>query len=83
VLAGLNETTFVEDRRLYADDLTAANAWLTRLGAGESPTVIAAEILAPATTKQFTYYWRQGAWGDLEREALDTLQDTIRRRLNS
>ena len=33
----LNETTFVEDRRLNADDLAAANAWLTRLGAGESP----------------------------------------------
>lgn len=79
----LNETTYVEDRRLYADDLAAVNAWLTRLGAGESPSVIAAEILAPATAKQFTDYWRQGVWGDLESAALNTLQDTIRRQLDS
>lgn len=79
----LNETTFVEDRRLYADDLTAANAWLTKLGVGESPDVVAAEILAPATAKQFTDYWRQGVWGDLESAALNTLQDAIRRRLDS
>jgi hypothetical protein len=77
----LNETTFVEDRRLYADDHAAANGWLTRLAAGEPPTVVAAEILAPATAKQFTDYWRQGTWGDLESAALNTLQDTIRRRL--
>lgn len=77
----LNETTFVEDRRLYADDLTVAHAWLTRLGAGESPAVIAAEILAPTTAKQFTDYWRQGVCGDAESAALNTLQKTIRRRL--
>jgi len=78
----LNETTFVEDRRLYAADLAAANTWLTRLEAGEPSGAIAAEILAPATAKQFTDYWRQGVWGDLESAALNTLQDTIRRQLD-
>ena len=79
----LNETTFVEDRRLFAADLAAANAWLTRLDAGEPPSAIAAEILAPGTAKQFTDYWRQGVWGDLESTALSTLQNTIRRQLDS
>lgn len=77
-----SETTFVEDRRLYADDLAAANTWLARLDAGEPPDEIAAEILAPATAKQFTDYWRQGVWGDMESTALNTLQDTIRRQLH-
>ncbi len=79
----LNETTFAEDRRLYSDDLTAATAWLTRLRAGDSPFAIAAEILAPATAKQFTDYWRQGVWGDTESAALNTLQGKIRHQLNS
>lgn len=79
----LSETTVVEDRRLYADDLAAANAWLARLIAGELPAAIATEISAPATAKQFTDYWRQGVWGDLESTALSTLQNTIRRQLDS
>lgn len=79
----LYETTVVEDRRLYGADLAAANAWLARLSTGEQPAAIAAEILAPATAKQFTDYWRQGVWGDLESTALSTLQSTIRRQLVS
>lgn len=78
----LNETTFVEDRCLFAADLAAADAWLARLDAGEPPDAIAAEILAPGTAKQFTDYWRQGVWGDLESAALNTLQDTIQRQLD-
>lgn len=77
----LAETTSAEDRHLYAGDLAAANAWLTRLAAGEPPTAIAAEILDPATAKQFTDYWRRGVWGDLESTALDALQKSIRREL--
>ena len=79
----LNETTFAEDRRLYASDLAVATAWLIRLDSGEASDAIAADILAPATAKQFTDYWRQGAWGDLESSALDTLQNTIRSQLDS
>jgi len=77
----LRETAFVEDRHLYLDDLAAANRWLTRLGAGEAATSIAAEIIAPATAKHFTDYWRQGVWGDLESTALETLQRAIRQQL--
>lgn len=79
----LSDTTFVEDRRLYTDDLVAANVWLNRLRDGESAAVIAATILEPSTAKQFTDYWRQGVWGDMESEALSALQEKIRRQLNS
>lgn len=79
----LAETTVIADRRLYADDLAAANKWQTRLSAGEPPTAIAAEILAPATAKQFTDYWREGVWGELESTAVDTLQKAIRKQLGS
>ncbi len=77
----LSETTFPEDRRLYSDDIAAAEGWLTRLRSGEPPTTVAAEILAPATAKQFTDYWRQGVWGDMESTALQRLQDVVRQRL--
>ena len=76
----LSDTTYVEDKRLYADDLKVANMWLNRLGNGESANVIATQILEPATAKQFTDYWRQGVWGDMESAALSALQEKIRQR---
>lgn len=76
----LAETTFVQDRRLYADDIAAATAWLVRLKKGGEASTIATEILEPATTKQFTDYWRQGVWGEIESKALSTLKDRIRER---
>jgi hypothetical protein len=77
----LAETTYLDDRRLYTDDLATAKAWLARLGTGDPPTAIAAEILAPATAKQFTDYWRKGVWGDMQSAGLNTLQTLIRREI--
>ena len=74
----LSETTFIEDRRLYASDVAAAANWLARLRGGELAPSIANEILEPATAKQFTDYWRQGIWGEMESAALGKLQDDIR-----
>lgn len=81
--ACLSETTFAEDRRLYASDIAAAAAWLSRLQGGEQAPAIADEILEPATAKQFTDYWRQGLWGERESKALMDLQDSIRNRAGS
>lgn len=77
----LSETTFFEDRCLYASDLAAAANWLARLHGGERAPSIANEILEPATAKQFTDYWRQGVWGERESAALMDLQDSIRSKL--
>lgn len=74
----LSETTFVEDRSLYTSDIAAATNWLTRLHEGEQASSIMNEILEPATAKQFTDYWRQGIWGEMESTALSTLQDDVR-----
>ena len=76
----LTETTFVEDRRLYASDVAVAANWLARLHGGEQASLVANEILEPATAKQFTDYWRQGAWGERESAALSNLQDDIRKK---
>lgn len=78
--ACLSETTFSEDRRLYAGDIAAATIWLTRLQEGEQAPLVAGEILQPITAKQFTDYWRQGRWGERESKALMDLQDSIRNR---
>ena len=74
----MSETTFSEDRRLYADDIASAAARLARLQKGEQAPSIADEILEPATAKQFTDYWRQGVWGERESKALMDLQNSIR-----
>lgn len=79
----LSETTFSEDRSLYASDIAAATTWLTRLRGGEQASSIADEILEPATAKQFTDYWRQGIWGERESKALMDLQECIRNRASS
>lgn len=77
----LSETSFAEDRPIYADDIAAATDWLTRLHKGEQASSVAHEILEPATAKQFTDYWRQGVWGEMESAALDALQGYIRESL--
>lgn len=77
----LDETNFVEDRHLYADDIAVAVDWLNRLQAGTQAVVIASQILESSTSKHFTEYWRQGAWGEMESKALADLQSNIRSKL--
>jgi hypothetical protein len=73
----MSETTFAEDKNLYAGDIASAAAWLARLEAGEQASLIADEIIEPATSKHFTDYWRQGIWGEWQSKALADLQDSI------
>lgn len=71
------ETTFANDRSVYAQDLMAAMGWLAALRAGTSAADVAAEINSPQTDKQFGDYWRQGEWGDKQAAALKKLQSSV------
>jgi hypothetical protein len=73
------ETTYSEDRSLYAMDIAAATGWLVRLHQGESIDGVVAQILDSSTNKQFTDYWRKGKWGELESRGLSELQQELTR----
>jgi len=72
-----SETTYVQDRPLYATDIAVAVGWLVRLREGALPNEVRADIVDSATTKHFADYWKQGTWGEIEVLALKMLQDEI------
>lgn len=73
-----SETTYTQDRSIYASDIATAVGWLVKLDQGEAPDDVAKIIIDSSTTKGFTDYWRQGHWGDLEARALNDLQSWIK-----
>lgn len=75
-----HETTYAQDKALYANDIAMAVGWLVKLHQCEAPKDVATAIVDSSTTKYFTDYWKSGHWGGLEAEALKHLQDTIRSR---
>ena len=72
-----SDTTFANDRSIYAKDLAAAMGWIFELKAGTDIKSIRDQILSPTTDKHFGDYWRQGDWGDKEAAALKKLKDSI------
>lgn len=74
----LSETTYAQDRPIYASDMATAASWLVRLHQNQSPADVANIIIDSSTTKYFTDYWRQGDWGKLQAKALKELQDSIK-----
>ena len=74
-----SETTYAQDRSLYANDIATAVGWLVRLHQGAIADEVARDIVNSSTTKHFTDYWKQGSWGDLEAQAVKELQEAIRK----
>lgn len=72
-----SETTFANDRPIYAQDLAAAMGWIVELKDGVNAKKIVEKILSLGTAKHFGDYWRQGDWGDKEAKALKKLKDSI------
>ena len=72
-----SNTTFSNDRSVYAQDLVAAMGWIVELRSGTDVEIVRDRILSPATEKHFGDYWRQGDWGDKESNALKQLKDSI------
>ena len=73
-----SNTTFANDRSVYAKDLAIAMGWIAELRAGAGVKNVRDEILSPTTDKHFGDYWRQGNWGNKEASALKELKDNIR-----
>lgn len=73
-----SETTYAEDRSIYATDIAVAVGWLVKLHQGQAPNDITNLIVESSTNKYFTDYWRRGMWGELEAKALDDLQSWIK-----
>jgi len=74
------ETTFAQDRPIFAKDIAAAASWIVELQRGEEPEVVIEKILSTETDKQFGDYWRNGEWGDRSANALQELRAAIRGR---
>jgi len=72
-----SNTTFANDRSVYAKDLATAMGWIVELRAGTNNQIVRDKILSLATEKHFGDYWRQGDWGDKEAKALKKLKDSI------
>jgi len=71
------DTNFANDRSVYARDLATAMGWIAALRAGADAAEVTKTIRSPETGKHFTDYWRQGAWGEREIEALKRLQEGL------
>ena len=74
------ETTFAQDRPIFAKDIAAATSWIVELHRGEEPETIVERILSTETDKQFGDYWRSGEWGERSANALEELRNAIRAR---
>ena len=74
------ETTFAQDRPVFAKDIAAAAGWIVGLQRGEESEVVIEKILSTETDKQFVDYWRSGEWGDRSANALQKLRAAIRSR---
>lgn len=78
VYACYSDTTFANDRIIYAHDLAEATGWLMALRAGYPTDSVVSKILSPTTAKHFLDYWRQGDWGDKEANAFEKLVAAMR-----
>ncbi|MFH2124595.1 MAG: hypothetical protein ABIJ50_14075 [Pseudomonadota bacterium] len=72
-----SNTTFANDRSVYAKDLATAMGWIVELRAGINNQIVKDKIFSSVTEKHFGDYWRQGDWGDKEANALKKLKDSI------
>jgi len=72
-----SNTSFANDRLLYARDLVTAMDWIVELRHGVDVEKIIAKILSPEIDKYFGDYWKQGDWGANEVNALKKLQDSL------
>lgn len=75
------ETTFAQDRPIFAKDIAVAAGWIVELRRGEEPEVVIEKILSTQTDKQFGDYWCNGEWGERSVNALQELRAVIRGRL--
>ncbi|MHB1003551.1 MAG: hypothetical protein ACYC1B_06975 [Thermoleophilia bacterium] len=75
------ETSYTKDRAIYANDLAVSSGWLARLHSNEDVSEVANEIVSASTSKYFTDYWRQGAWGEMQAAGLQRLQEEVRNEL--
>ena len=66
-------TTYINDRSVYASDLAVTVGWVARIRAGENLDAIRSMILDHSTQKHFSDYWRQGPWGENEVSAFNDL----------
>lgn len=72
-----SNTTFANDRSVYARDLVTAMGWIVELRTGTNNRSVRDKIFSTATEKHFGDYWRQGDWGDKEANALKKLKNSI------
>ena len=72
------QTTFTEDKKVYARDLVVAMHWIAELREGAEIEAVIEKINHPAVDKHFGEYWRQGEWGDDELNALSELRSRAR-----
>ena len=72
------ETTFAQDRPIFASDIAVAATWLVDLQRGMEPELVIEKILSSETSKKFGDYWRNGEWGDRSASALEDLRAAVR-----
>lgn len=71
------DTTYAQDRTIYANDIAMAIGWIVDIRNGHKSEVVIGKILSSETAKYFGDYWRQGEWGELELKALKALKDEL------
>ena len=74
------ETTYTDDRCLYAEDLSYVTGWLKALEVSNDTNEVINDILSSKTDKYFDY-WRQGKWGEKELRGLKELRSAIKKEL--
>ena len=70
-------TSFANDRSVYAQDLVEAMGWIVDLRSGKCVEDVIGKIKSLETEKYFGDYWRQGDWGVNEGVALKKLKNSI------
>ena len=72
------DTTYAQDRTVYAKDIAIAVGWIVDIRNGHKVEAVISKILSSETAKFFGDYWRQGEWGDQELKALKVLKDELK-----
>ena len=72
------DTTYAQDRTVYAKDIATAVGWIVDIRNGHKVEAVISKILSLETAKFFGDYWRQGDWGDQELKALKALKDELK-----
>ena len=70
-------TTYVEDRVIYAKDLAMVMGWIVNIKSNNDTQNVVAEILSSQTDKYFGDYFKQGKWGTEELNALMELKKSL------